>query len=381
MPPPIGVVPAAVTAGCIAAAVGLIAAETVVLLAWASDARSSIDALPAARAGLLAWLLAHGASVSIPGGALSVAPLALTALIGVLLARAGASVVRRTRPVPPLRAVAVGASVGVPYALVAALVTGPAAIGDARPAPVATLFSALVLGAVAGAVGAAREVGWSRLTGLLPVGVRAVARAASVGLLALVATGAVTMAAALAVHADRAGELAGALGVGVVSGVMLAVVCAVVAPVAVVWATSFAVGTGFAVGAGTSVAPTGVRLGPLPSFPLLAALPGEGPVPLVALLTLAGPVAAGVLCGLTVVRRLRDRSPARLSAYALAAGPAVGVVVGIACVYAGGGIGTGRLGIAGPSPWVTGLAAAEWVGLVGAATAYLAARRPARVSP
>lgn len=379
--PPTGLVPATVTAACVAAAIGLIAAETVVLLAWASDARSSIESLPAARAGLLAWLLAHGAPVSIPGGVLSVAPLGLTVLLGVLLVRAGQSVVRRTRPATTGRALVAGAAVGVPYSLLAALVTGPATIGAARPAPVATMFAALGLGAAGGAVGAAREVGFARVAALVPARAAVVVRAAAVAVGALVVTGAVGMAAALAAHGPRVGEVTESLGVGLVSGFMLAVVSVLLAPVAVVWCAAYALGTGFAIGAGTSVAPTGVRLGPLPAFPLLAALPGEGGAPAVSLLLLAGPLTAGVLAGLMVVRGLRGRSPAVLAAYGLAVGPVTGVVVGIACVLAGGGIGTGRLAVAGPSAWVTALAAAEWVGLVGAATAYLAARRPGPLSP
>ncbi len=370
--------PATVTAACTAAALGLLAAETVVLLAWASDSRSSVDALPAAKAGALAWLLAHGAPVSLPGGVLSVAPLGLTVVLGILLARAGATAVRRHAPRTVAGALLTGAGIGVPYALLAALLTGPAALAGARPAPVATLFAALMLGSVSGVIGAAREVGIRRVLLGVPQLARAVAASAAVALLALVVTGAVGTALSLVAHADRADRLADSLSVGVASGVMLVVISVLLAPVAVVWGAAYALGTGFAIGAGTSVAPTGVRLGPLPSLPMLAALPGQGSAPRISLLLLAGPLAAGVLAGLALVRRLPGRTPAMLSAYALVSGLVVGVVVLVACVLAGGGLGTGRLAHAGPSPWVTALAAVEWVGLVGAATAYLAARRPAR---
>lgn len=373
----VGVVPATVTAACTAAALGLLAVETVVLLAWASDSRSAVDALPAAKAGLLAWLLSHGAPVSVPGGVLSVAPLGLTLVLAALLVRAGATAVRRHAPATVAKSLATGAGVGVPYSLLAAMVTGPAAISGARPAPVATLFAALILGSAAGAVGAAREVGWSRVLIGVPPRLRVVGASAAVGLLALVVTGAVGTAASLLAHTSRAGALSDSLGIGLVSGVMLAAVSVLLAPVAVVWAAAYALGTGFAIGAGTSVAPSGVRLGPLPSLPLLAALPGEGSAPAVSLLLLLGPAVAGVLVGLSTVRRMPARTAGVLAAHALAAGVLAGAVVGLACILAGGGMGTGRLATAGPSPWLTGLAAAEWLGLVGAATAYLASRRPA----
>ncbi len=379
-PRPMGLVPAAVTAACTAAALGLLAAQTVVLLAWASDGRSAVDAVPVAKAGVLAWLLAHGASVSLPDGSLSVAPLGLTALLGVLLIRAGASVVRRTRPTGPVAALAAGAAVGVPYALLAALVTGPATLGGVRPAPLSTLFAALALGSVSGAIGGAREVGSARVLALLPDTARAVVAAAGVALLALVVTGAFATAGSLLAHGGRAGDLAGDLDVGLVGGLMLVVVGLVFVPSAVVWGAAYALGTGFAIGAGTSVAPTGVRLGPVPAFPLLAALPGEGSAPVVSLLLLAGPIVAGVLAGLVVVRRLAHRSPASLALQALAAGLAAGIATVVACVLVSGGVGPGRLAVAGPSPWLTGLAAAEWVGLVGAATAYVVAGRRAQRS-
>ncbi|HVF18778.1 MAG TPA: DUF6350 family protein [Mycobacteriales bacterium] len=374
-PTAVGMVAATVTAACTAAALGLLAAETLVLLAWASDSRSAVDALPAAKAGALAWLLAHGAPVSIPGGVLSVAPLGLTLVLALLLARAGATAVRRHAPSTVSGALLTGAGVGVPYSLLAALVTGPAALAGARPAPVATMVAALALGGVAGGMGAAREVGTARVLLAVPAPARAVGRAAGVALLALVVTGAVATAGSLLTHAGRADRLAESLQLSVASGVMLIVVSVVLSPVAVVWAAAYSLGTGFAIGAGTSVAPTGVRLGPLPSLPMLAALPGEGDAPTISLLLLAGPLVAAVLAGLTVVRRLPGRTPAVLSAHGLAAGVAAGAVVLVVCVLAAGGIGSGRLSTAGPSPWLTALAAAEWIGLGGAATAYLAARR------
>ncbi|HVE62192.1 MAG TPA: DUF6350 family protein [Mycobacteriales bacterium] len=376
-PRPVGLVPATVTAACTAAALGLLAAETLVLLAWASDGRSALPALPAAKAGLLAWLISHGATVSLPDGTLSVAPLGLTALVALLLTRAGSSVVRQTRPAGPVAAVAAGAALGIPYAVVAVLVTGPAALGGARPAPVATLLAALLLGSAFGAIGAARETGLARVLSLLPHTARAVGSAAGVALLVLVATGAVAAGGSLLAHGGRAGDLTGDLDVGLVGGLMLVVGGLAFLPTAVLWGAAYALGTGFALGVGTSVAPTGVRLGPVPVFPLFAALPGVGRAPMVSWLLLAGPILAGMLAGLVVVRRLGPRSPRSLALHALAVGPAAGVVTVLACVLVSGGIGPGRLAVAGPSPWLTGLAAAEWVGLVGAATAYLVARRGA----
>ena len=68
-------------------------------------------------------------------------------------------------------------------------------------------------------------------------------------------------------------------------------------------------GPGFAVGAGTVAAPTGSVLGPMPAFPLLAALPagahGSGPGWLGAVM-LAFPYLAGAVGGLLVVTDRAD---------------------------------------------------------------------------
>ena len=68
-------------------------------------------------------------------------------------------------------------------------------------------------------------------------------------------------------------RLNAALGAGAVGSVLLLLIQIAYVPNAVVWAVCFTLGPGFAFGTGTVVAPTGSALGPLPMFPMLAALP------------------------------------------------------------------------------------------------------------
>jgi hypothetical protein len=340
---------------------GLVLTEALTVLAWAADSRSGAGSGEALRAGALAWLVAHGARLAVRGGAFGLAPLTLTLLLAWLPLRAGASVVRDLQPRPPGLAAGLGAAVGIPYAVLAALLTGVARRPGAHPGPWRVLLVAGVLAACAGALGGIRARGWRSYADLLPDRVRLVGSSAAVAVVALAAGGALGAGVALAWHLPRAANLMHALRPGLVGGLVLTLLCLAYLPNAVVWCVAFACGTGFAVGAGSSVAPTGVSLGPLPAFPLLAMLPGSGSAPAPALLLLAVPVAAGVVAGVHLARRAPDLSIARVAGWAALTGPVAGVAVAFACWAAGGPAGPGRLATTGPSPLLTGLAVAEWI--------------------
>jgi len=122
-----------------------------------------------------------------------------------------------------------------------------------------------------------------------------------------------------------------------------------------VWAAGYAVGPGFANGTGTGVALRGFTLGPLPAFPLLAALPSApaprprpgwcSPVPLIA-------VVAGVLCA-TGTRRPAEGGAGWATAAAATAGLAFAVLAALS-----GDRSAPRLTAIGPSAVEVGLAAA-----------------------
>ena len=122
-------------------------------------------------------------------------------------------------------------------------------------------------------------------------------------------------------------------------------------PNAAVWGAAWLAGPGFAVGVGTAVGPFGHELGPVPSLPLLAALPGGGVPEWVAVLVLAVPVLAGAGCRRP--RRARARAPVtaagRTALEAAAAGPLAGVVLGVLAWLSGGAVGGERLAHTGPA--------------------------------
>jgi hypothetical protein len=183
--------------------------------------------------------------------------------------------------------------------------------------------------------------------------------------------------------------------------VILLLGCVLLLPNGALWAVAYAAGPGFTVGAGTGVSLFGATLGPVPSFPLLAALPGSGtPAPAVRAALLL-PVLAGVLAGWVVGRRLPAATgPGRLPAlltgrvarpagYGLLAGGLVALATATLAVLAGGALGPGYLAAVGPSGWQVAAALAVEVGVPAAVTAVLvpgpdpapAADRPATPSP
>src|SRR5258708_11945121 len=99
-PPPPAVVRVAALAALRAVLTGLLVTELLTVAAWASDPRSGSGSGAALRTGLVAWLVAHGATVAVAGGRFGLAPLSLTLLVAWFPLRAGASVVRAVEPRP-----------------------------------------------------------------------------------------------------------------------------------------------------------------------------------------------------------------------------------------------------------------------------------------
>jgi hypothetical protein len=115
------------------------------------------------------------------------------------------------------------------------------------------------------------------------------------------------------------------------------------APNAALLGSAYLLGPGFAFGTGTTVTPTAVTLGAVPAFPILAALPSDGPTPgwLVGLLVVPAVCAA---VGTVVSRRDGEPLPYDLAAIRGAGtGFAAGVLITVAIGLAGGPLGTGRL--------------------------------------
>jgi hypothetical protein len=351
---------------------GMLALVLAVVVVQTLDPAGGLPLLSSGRVAGQLWLLAQGAQIQLPAGPLRIAPLLLTLGIAWGLSAAGRSVVA-------LRELATPRSVGAALAVLvgvhtvatvglAALVSGSAAaIGLIRPA-----VGGLVLALLAGGLGMLRESGLrSAVLDRFPGPGRALARAVLAGTLWLAASCTAVVAVALVADVDRVAALATGLGgasAGAAGQVALSLLLLPNATAAVV---GLAAGPGFLVGAGTLVSAGGVTLSSVPALPLLAALPDTQAVPLLAFVSQALPVLAGLATGTSLGRRLGEHDGGVVTAalWGIVAGVAVGAVSGLGVLVAGGRLGDAALAEVGAPALATGLAVAAQAGIAAAVAA------------
>jgi len=198
---------------------------------------------------------------------------------------------------------------------------------------------------------------------------------------------AVAVALLIAANYAQIIRLYEALHTEVVGGVALTAGELAFLPNLVIWAVSWFIGPGFAIGAGSHVSPLGTALGPMPTIPLLGALPtGELAFGFAGLLV---PVVAGFLAGAAVrpilVRALDAADSPHFPALvvtALGGGVFGGVLLGLLAAASSGAAGPGRFQQVGPDALAVGLAAAlEFAVAIGiglAASSRLPSRQPRR---
>jgi hypothetical protein len=365
-----------------AAALGIGSLFVVALIIWSADSRSNANAADAMRLAGQLWLVAHRTPLRVQDGALTLPPLALTVVLGLILARASALVARSSRCTEVRDLGPVVASVTLPYAVIAAVLAGFARSSTITPSIGAAFVCAALVGGTFSTVGAARGAGLSRAAwGTLPEPLARTLNAAGRAALVLFAAAALLTFGSFVAHLHRYAALLNSY-CGAPGKISMLLLSLMLLPNAVVFALGYLTGPGFGIGAGTSVAIGGSHLGAMPALPLVAAVPtGRAPWPVVAFCAL-GVLGAGVAAGRQLSRnrdvglreRLRDVA---LTAAVLGIGTAT--VVG----FAGGPGGPGRLRAVGPSPWQVGLAVSAEVAVVAAvvlAITVWAPRRGVRVS-
>ncbi|HVX43287.1 MAG TPA: DUF6350 family protein [Mycobacteriales bacterium] len=352
------------------AVAGLVIIAALVLIAWGAEKRSTASPVSAVRAAGAAWLFAQHSPLGTDAGTIGLVPLGLLALPLALLVWAGVQVGRDIAPCSGPDAARSALAMAATYGVVAFLVHLAVANGPARIGALAAVLPAVglaFLGTGAGIVHGAgfRDVLLRRLPAWIPV----CCRAAGLALAVLLAASAVLVGAALATDGGRVVALTDNLAVGVVGGVLLLVLSVLLAPNAIVCAAAYAVGPGFAVGSGTSVTVHGSSLGPVPAYPLLAALPeGSHPSPL-SWAVLAAPVLGGVLAGMLLVRVRPPQSWRLVLLPGLVTGLLAGAAVGLLALAAGGPLGAGRMAAIGPSAWQVGGAYAVEIAVLSTVTA------------
>ncbi len=364
----------AVLAGVGAPAVALSLLWFVGLVGWyADDGGSHGTTTSVLRVGADAWLLAHGSPLTLNHLVVTASPLGLTLLCGYLTyglaRRAGAA-----SSVDDLRAVGLGTVVlAGSYAAVALLTAVLAGAPGAEPGMGAAFLGGAVIGGVFGGLGLLRGAGRAaELRRLVPVPALSIGYAAITTVLLMAALGALLTAVGLAFHFTAAVEVADQLRLDLTGGLLSFVLLAAIAPNVLLLAASYLLGSGFAVGAGTVVSPAQVTLGPVPSVPVLAALPDNGWNPGWAVALVALPVLAAAGAAFVVGRALPTSSYQSAAGRGVGAGVAGAFLLTIAAAFAGGAIGPGRMSNVGISFGETLMAAVVALGS-GAALGALAA--------
>jgi len=356
------------------------------LAAWfASDAGAHGDTRDAIRVGADAWLLAHGAGLQLSGVTVTAVPLGLTALCLLAAVRAGRWAVRTSAEEDVAGTVLGGVVLVGLYALVALVTALLAGTPEARPGLGRALAGGLLVSLVAGGGGlllASRSTR-ARL-GRLPAGVRAVASGALAALLLMIAAGSTLTVVALLLDLGEAANVLSRLHPDAAGAALYTLVVASVAPNAALLGGAYLLGPGFAVGTGTLVSPATVALGPLPAFPLLAALPAPGAGPQWAAALLGVPVVAGLLAGVLAGRRHPARGYDVGALRGLASGVLGGALLTGLTVLAGGTVGPGRMtdvGVVGLDVLAAAVVALGGGGLVGGLLATWRVRRSAEPEP
>lgn len=368
------VVTGGIAAGA-AAASGLAVLTTLTAVGWITAPHVGLGSGLGGvlRTAALLWLVGHHVGFTVHGaGRIGLLPLGLVLLPGALLALAGRWVTR-TSGIKNLRNVGyVAIALAFPYALLAGAIAVASRTPVAAPELWQAVIAAFLLAAVAGGLGAARGLApWSRLAGLMPPRPRSIVMGVLATGAVLTASGAVLAAGSLVTHAHQVRAASNALAPGPGGAVLLLLAQLAYIPNAIVWAVSYTLGPGFAFGTGTVVAPTGSALGPVPVFPMLAALPGgahQGPAWL-AFGVLAVPYLAGILGGIVTVRIAPTVMLEAAPVWGFAAGGAAGLLTGLAAAFAGGPLGDGRLAAVGPSGIQVGLVAVIEIGVIAAIAA------------
>lgn len=367
-------------AGGLAALAVLTACMALGLVGWfASDAGSHGDTRDAIRVGALGWLMAHGSGLTLGATTVGVTPLGLSALCAYVCFRLGRWA-RLTSADDDAPAVALAALVltGV-YTVVTVVTVVLATVPTARPGLMPAIIGAFLLSLLAGGAGLLRTGPTSLVSRRLSATTAAILRGGVGVALAVLAAGSLLVTTALVLDLGTAATVLSRLHADGPGSALYTVVVAMLAPNAALLGGSYLLGPGFAVGTGTIVSPTTVVLGPLPAFPLLAALPAPGSGPVWGPFLVVVPVLLAAVVGYATIRRSPVVTFETGAVRGLGAGALGGVLVALLVHLAGGPVGPGRMADLGAPFVATLVAAVVSLGLGGLAGGVLGTWRCRRL--
>ena len=352
---------------------GLVILTPLVVAGWIAAPHSGLGLPGVLRTATGLWLAAHHVGFTLRGaGQIGMLPLGLVLLPGALLWRAGRWIVRIAGVTRLTELGYATLALAAPYAALCGALALAGRSRLATPSLSQAVIAGFLLAASAGGLGGARALApWARLARLIPPRSRSVVIGSAGALAMLAAGGALLVGASLAVHMAEYRALDALLAPGAIGGALLLLAQLAYVPNAVMWAVCYSLGPGFAFGTATVVAPTGAALGPLPVFPLLAALPANsGAVPGWASAgMLALPYVAGALGGVLLARSAPTPAIEVVPLWGFACGATTGLVTGVLAACSGGPLGSGRLAAVGPSGWQAAVVATLEVGVSAAVAA------------
>ena len=371
-------VPLAFLGGVTAAASTLVVFLAIGVVGWfLTDGGAHGAPRDGLRIGALGWLLGHGSGVHVEGVAITAMPLGITLLCAWAVWRIGQRVGDSISGHGPD---ATGISDGerdwtvpmaaglftVGYVVTAVLVASVAATPSTDPSTPAVVVWSLALcvavGAPAVAIGAGRAAIW---VAQVPTPVRATLALARAALTSWLAVAFVAFGLALLVDFDTAANIMSQLDADAGDTALFVVLTVLVLPNALAFSGSYLLGPGFTVGTGTLVTSNAAAIGALPMFPMLAALPDNGPAPSWTTWLIGLPVLVAVLAAARVQRAFPTVRWDEGALRGCAGGILAGVGFAAVCAVAGGAVGPGRMRDVGPLVGETLLQAVTAFGIGG----------------
>ena len=347
--------------GIAAAGVTLATCLVIAVVGWfLTDAGAHGAPSSALRVGALGWLAGHGSGFTVQGVRITAMPLGLTLFCGWVTWRFGLRVGESVAEHGPdhhalgdgERDWTVPAALGlftIGYVTAALVVSAVSGTAETAPADSRVVLFSLLLCLLGGgsgiAAGSGRAAVWMAL---LPPIARSTFATVRMLLLIWLGISLLVFAIAFVVDGDTALNVMSQLHLGAGPAVLYVALMLLVVPNATLFASSYLLGPGFTIGAHTLVSPAAVTLGPVPMFPLLAALPDEGPTPLWAPYVLALAPLAAIVAVVLVQRRQPTLRWEHGAVRGLAAGVLAGIVIAILAGLAGGAVGPGRMADVGP---------------------------------
>lgn len=362
---------AAILGGLIATAASWILVCGVVMIGWIST--PAIDLVPVLKTGTRLWLLGVFAGTTLADSPLTITPLGLSVIHGLICAGMASAAAHQARAAAEdelsqtqRRNIALKVSGLFVLAHVVSLVAISFAVAT-RGESARALLGSLAISAVASLMASANVCEWHPIS-MLPASIRSLPRALAAATSVMLLTGCLVLFIALLRHKDQVMALHSALGAGALGGSLAVIAQLLWLPNLIIWCISWALGAGFALGTGTLVSPVRNEVGLLPTIPVFGALPGNGPAPMMTLLwLLSGVVAAALAAWILVSSRARARADETALIGGLVGVLAGGIMIGLAAI-SGGDLGSVRLVNLGPRLPVLAVIAPTLMGLSGVLT-------------